>query len=428
MRGYHMDNDDAFAIALLRPLAGEPTSATAADPLRAVREARRRRRHHRVTGTVTASALTAVAVLTGPVAVHTILGSAPEEKTAEHLTSVPPSPTATPSAGLSACAVQILPYDGTRDGGKKAVVTAGDPSGHYLVGRGYRYDGKPYPMLIWKDGVLLTTTELPGEDALLRDVNTKGDAVGSAFVGKQERPFVYHNGKVKSLPGVAPGSAVALNDAGTIVGNRGADHPKPVKWTTADAPPTELPLPPGATSGQAVDIDEDGTVLGQITVGGVDKGYLWLPNGTGRPLPMPTVDGKAADGFWPAALRNGWVAGRAVIDIEAPGTVTAEGKRGQGQAFRPYRYEIATEHLQELPSDVVIPANVSARGWVTGSGRGLAVWAGADPAVALPLPDKDADVQASYPETSSLSDDGMVVGGYWTNPTSDNQPLMWRCR
>ena len=91
-------------------------------------------------------------------------------------------------------------------------------------------------------------------------------------------------------------------------------------------------MPAGMTSGRADGVDEDGTVVGRIAADDsrTESGYLWLPDGTGRVMEMPEIEGGPADYFWPESISNGWVAGRAVDD-------RADGSR----YFTSLRYRIA---------------------------------------------------------------------------------------
>ena len=45
--------------------------------------------------------------------------------------------------------------------------------------------------------------------------------------------------------------------------------------------PTRLPVPPGAKGATAVDIDDDGTVVGTVAN---ELAYVWFPDGTHRTL------------------------------------------------------------------------------------------------------------------------------------------------
>ena len=420
-----MTNEDAYGVALLRSLAADPIGPSGIDPSRAIKDGRRRRRNRRAAGVAAVGMLAVVAVLTGPSAFARIQGIGPRPQ----LPQPASRQSAAPASAVQACEVQVLPYEKNR----KALITAGDHTGHYFVGRGY--DSSPYPMLVWRDGVIVAKPKLPGEDGSFAAVNARGDAVGSAYTGAGERPYAYHDGAVVELRSPITGAAVALNDAGTIVGNLDS-HPsnsattRPVRWSGVSAQPVNLPLPAGTKTAAAVDIDEDGTVLGTVTdANNTERGYVWFPDGTTRQLAVPNVRGGAGGFFWPKAIRNGWITGRAGRDETAPNSARgSSGRLGVDRVFTGYRYQLATGRFEELPGEVVMVADVSADGWVVGEGAGgLHLWTGATPAVPLPLP-RGTTGDDTFPVLSSISDDGRTVGGYWSDPKSDNQALMWRCR
>src|SRR5690606_21301427 len=89
------------------------------------------------------------------------------------------------------------------------------------------------------------------------------------------------------LPVAGAAEARAINDAGQIVGTR--DSRQPVIWHSADSAPVDLRLPDPGWRGEAIDIDEDGTVVGVVHSddGRTERGYVWFPDGTGRLLPDP---------------------------------------------------------------------------------------------------------------------------------------------
>lgn len=78
------------------------------------------------------------------------------------------------------CTVHRLP---TPPGVTMALAFAGDPSGHYLVGRTYRLVSGGMDMVpaLWRDGGL-TTVPMKGADPMLWAVNSAGAAVGSSFL------------------------------------------------------------------------------------------------------------------------------------------------------------------------------------------------------------------------------------------------------
>jgi hypothetical protein len=406
---------DEEARTLLHPLAGDPPGPSRVDVPRAMAEGRRRRRS-RIWATVAAvGALTATSVAGGTLAVgamgHDDVVPRPVLSTPTSAPASASAPAAPVEKGPADCTVTRLPTDGVT----KAIVSGGDPSGRYLLGR--LYTGRsPYPQVIWKDGRIAARPPLPGADGSFEDINTAGVAVGSAFQGEEIQGYAYHDGKVTAMKG-GRGQASAINDAGVVVGGLG-DYLElaAARWDSVDAQPVKLPVPDGTRESHAVDIDENGTILG--TLNGPDRaapqtGYLWQADGTSELMPLPVVDGVQADAFWPESIRNGWVAGRSVKD-------SADGSR----SFAWFRYRVATGTYEELPDETGMPDRVAANGWVLGTVTEPRILSEAG-VTKLPRYRKGTEYQLR-----SFSDDGLVVGGHMTGigASTENQPLMWRCK
>ncbi len=289
MRDENAMTDDEHAVRLLESLREEPAGPSRVDVSRAMAEGRRRRGLRRWSGGVGLVAVTAIAAGGGTVAVQAMdTGPRPHPSSS----GAPATPIATtaaaPPPGPTSCTIKKLPTGGIT----KALVTAGDPSGHYIAGRVYP-PGKGVHTVIWKDGQILKADVVPGSDADINDINAAGVGVGSGFDGGGHvHAYVLRNGAVTKLAG-GPADAVAINDAGVIVGAVGQLYEGlPARWPSAGGAPVKLAMPTGATVGTAVGIDEDGTVIGTVGSPSTEgTGYLWLPDGTARPMPLPTVAG-----------------------------------------------------------------------------------------------------------------------------------------
>ena len=413
-------DDEHSAVRLLRPLAGEPARPAQLDLVRAMREGRQRRRARWwATGTAVA-ALTAASVTGGTVAVGALDVGQPQHVKPTAAASISPSgAAAAPDVEPVRCRIDRLPTDGVQ----KALVTGGDPSGRYLVGRTYPGNGdqRNRPIVVWKDDKLVATLRLPGGDGSLDDINGNGIGVGSSFKNEVSTPWLYSAGAVQELLG-GTGTAVAINEAGVIAGSIGA---RPVRWASVKAQPVLLKLPAGATEGAAKDVDEDGTILGTVGTATTQTGYLWLPDGTGRKMPLPLVAGKPATSFWPVALRGGWVTGRATYETADSAT------------FAPYRYRVDQDRYEALPAQARLPARIATNGWVAGiswnASNSLTARGYIQPTiftdrgeVPLPLYGKAGD---DY-EITALSDDGGIVAGYSVGSADANvrnDPLVWHC-
>ena len=406
----HPDPDELDAVTLLSPLAGEPAGPSRIDVARAMVEGRRRRRTRWWTSGMAVVALTATSAAGGTLAFSAVGRPTP----------APPRPIASPApsiavaasvAGPRDCTVTRLPTDGIR----KALVTGGDPSGRWQVGRTYPPSGgQSRPLVVWKDGQLTDEIKIAGTDQKLEDINSRGEAVGASY-DPEAYPYAYRAGKTTRLAGGA-GGAAAINDAGVVVGSLGSDiKNRPVRWSSVTARPENLPMPAGASSGAAVDVDEAGNVLGAVSLKGMDStGYLWLADGSTRLMPMPEVDGRRADMFWATSIRNGWVAGRGVLEA------------ADGTTFAYFRYRIATNSYELLPAASGMPARMAANGWVLGEAELPVITNAAGATTVLPKYPK-AKGRQDYIVTS-YSDDGLVAAGYAIGEDIQNQPLLWRCR
>ena len=402
---------DDRARRLLRPLAGDPAGPSTVDVARAMADGRRRRRNRWwATGTAVA-ALTATTATGGTLAVAALDRPAPVPRPVVTVPSAVAPPSAAPPRGPERCAVTRLPTDGV----DKAVVTGGDPSGRWQAGRLYTgRSGQRYPLVLWKDGTIAARPEMPGADPSLTDVNRSGAAVGWAFPGEQPRAYLYAGGRMRQLRG-GSGEAHAINDAGVVVGSlrqKNGITSVAARWASATAPAEPLPLPAGTDDSSAIDVDEDGTILGVVdnrALRGSRTGYLWSPDGAVRAIPLPEIDGVRATFFWPESIRGGWVAGRA--GIAKPGSMT----------FTAFRYRITTGEYERLPAGSGMPDRVAANGWVLSTGSGVFLVSDAG-TTRLPDHRDGGDYQMA-----GLSDDGLVAAGHLI-ADGRNQPLVWRCR
>jgi uncharacterized membrane protein len=296
-----------------------------------------------------------------------------------------------------------------------ALTSGADPTGRWIVGRSYPKAGG-YQAVIWHDGTP-TKVPLPGErEELLQDVNSSGTAVGWSYEGSDTDtdsgpvPYVYRDGVVSRLPGVEHGSAFAINDAGAIAGDAGG---APVVWPSATQEPIRLPLPDGASRGSATAIDEDGTVVGNIDD---TRPYVWFADGTHRELPLPTVsDGPATSGRV-FSVRNGWVTG-----LAATGGVT-RGAMGPSTAVR---WNVHTGEVRVFAGLYLRASMANAQGWQIGSDKQDNAVLVTDTGTVV-LPDLGGEGRLSV-IPSTLSDDGRVISGQANDTTDTIQAVVWHC-
>ena len=317
-----------------------------------------------------------------------------------------------PVAGWNNCRCPRTPY--------QAIAGAIDPTGRYQVGRTYPKNGG-YRAAIWHDGTI-TDANLPGDlEEDLRDVNSAGTAVGWSYTGTTDAdtgpvPYVHRNGKATKLPGVRRGEAYAINDAGAIVGDDNQGHA--LFWPSATAKPIKLPGPRGATEVRALDIDEDGTVVGDIDL---EKPYVWFPDGTHRELPLPAVDGDQIGTARAFQIRNGWVTG--VADGGIGGEVG-----GRNGRLYPVRWNLRTGEVRVFAELIGGAQAVNAQGWQTGTDRrGRAVLLAGGAPILLPslvAGGEDGDSTLA----NALSDDGRLIAGQSDDAHGSIRPVLWRCR
>jgi uncharacterized membrane protein len=394
----------------LRSLDAEPPTPSRVDVERAIADGRRRRAR-RGAGYAGAATLTAAAVVGVSVVASGLFADTRPD--AGHSTS-PPASTASgapgwtppPATAPTSCALERLPVP---DDVPMALTAGADPTGRWIVGRSYP-KGDSYQAIIWHDGTP-TKVPLPGDsEEMLEDVNSAGTAVGWSYEGAGPVPYVYRDGTVSGLPGADHGSAVAINDAGAIAGDAGG---APVVWPSATSAPSVLPLPSGASTGSATDIDEDGTVVGNIDD---DRPYVWFADGTHRELPLPTLDGAPAAIGRVFTVRNGWATGLAAPGGDIPG---AEGTPTA------VRWNVHTGEVRVFAELNIRASTANAHGWQVGSNKeGKAVLVTDTGTVALP------DLGNHEPLTvipTTLSDDGRVISGQADDTTGTIRAVVWRC-
>ena len=154
-----------------------------------------------------------------------------------------------------------------------------DPTGRFVLGQALPADDTDADRstLIWDNG-RPTEVRLPGTQQEIADITTSGVAVGTYYQGGQPHPVVVRGGQVTPLAGVYAGQAMAINDAGTVVGvniHSAKATPVPVRWDSPTSQATDLPVQAGFPHGIAFDIAEDGTIVGAV-----------INDGGGPPAPV----------------------------------------------------------------------------------------------------------------------------------------------
>ncbi|MEU4163568.1 hypothetical protein [Actinoplanes sp. NPDC026670] len=379
---------------LIQLLDDEPPTPSAVDVRGAIATGRRRRAIHRAGfagATVTALAAAAVVTVNGDLFAP---GPAPDQ-------------VAGPGRPPVSCAMQEL------TGVPSSVVRGSDPTGRHLAGRTEPVAGA----VLWQDG-RGTAVELPGAGpAAMTAVNRSGTAVGWRFAkdGQVEPvPFVYREETATPLPGVEHGSPHAINDAGTIVGESAG---LPVRWSSATSDAVRLAVPPGTVEGVAIDVDEDGTIIGTVDW----KGFVWRPDGTQAALPLPDLGGEKTTMSTVFGIRNGWVVGSVQVTERPP----AGGASVVVLKSAPALWNVRTGETRVFESAKLEPTAVTAEGWLVGTeaGRGPVLVAG-DTTLDLPVPE---GAMAAADSQFTVSDDGRTITGLIVDASATRRSVIWHC-
>lgn len=292
---------------------------------------------------------------------------------------------------------------------RRADVFDADPSGRFQVGYGEEEDFTGH-LIRWVDGV---AEDLGTAHPFAQGVNAQGDIVGSDPVDDGTNASVgwlYHEGRFTELPGLGADftpSPQAVNADGTVAGYLfGADGWKPATWS-ADGAVHPLALPSGTTDGEALDVDADGTVVGDTWGGGNPRhATRWRPDGSVELLP----ENQPGPNSWSAATA---VRGGTVLGYESHENSTQQDdvlRWRSGSAARP---EVLGEG---------VPQAVNSLGSVVFQTlpyiQMLLVADDGDPRT---LPTDDSVFPTS--RVVALTDDG-VAYGHWMNST----PVRWDCR
>ncbi|MEV0788640.1 hypothetical protein [Kribbella sp. NPDC050459] len=306
------------------------------------------------------------------------------------------------AAGAGACRVQRLPQP-TLPG--ESVVTGGDPSGRYLIGARWITPEESAPLL-WIDR-RLHELQTPYEHVLIKDVNTSGTLVGSEWGDGQSRAWRYQDGRFTTLAGLRLGhrtDAVAVNARGDILGvsqDPSTFEAHVVVWPAGHPDtPHELATPPGASTRDlyAVDIDDDGTVIGG-SHSPTTVGYIWPRGGPARVLRGP--GGEPYLYTW--KIRRGWIAG---------GLISPAGEM-------PAAWRIHAR-AANVPGVVGRAAAVNRHGDLAVSGSGLPAAIAHRGGRIVPLPGVAGGESGA---AVTLSDHGVAAG--WLIDGQQTHPVFW---
>jgi probable HAF family extracellular repeat protein len=172
----------------------------------------------------------------------------------------------------------VFPFLWTR---KRSIILTAEPPTFALVGHGVNDKGQVVGTLVasdpertrgfvWTRGRFVEIGDLPGGNSVsvAEDINNVGQVAGESHSAEGTECILWERGNLMSI-GDLPGGAVncagfAINRSGDIVGLGEVQGSliRPFLWREGTM--TELPLPPDASQGFAVDINKSGVVVGNF--------------------------------------------------------------------------------------------------------------------------------------------------------------------
>ncbi|MDG6100979.1 hypothetical protein Daura_01400 [Dactylosporangium aurantiacum] len=263
---------------LLTPLRDADVRPPRVDLGQAIRVGRRRRRIRHAT----VAGLTAAAVLATAVAVTAVTGR-PQSMPAERTPRPLPTSTVAPPLGECSLSKDTAPYASRRpwvvlDDAWRVAVHLDAPG------------TAPVEAVRYKDGRVERIPDVPSRFQLT-NVNGAGDFAGVDV--NNERAWVYRDGRFSRLKLPEGATSVALtdmNEAGDLLGIVSTQATlgfEAVVWPGGRPGQPRVPAIPQGRSSRAYGLAWDGTVVGEVFLGDVVTPYLWHPDGSGEPLPMP---------------------------------------------------------------------------------------------------------------------------------------------
>lgn len=394
--------DERQTTALLARAADGPSGPSRVDLTRAVRDARRRVRRTRVLTAAGVVAVTAAAAATVPLLSHPRQeASLPAARPTEVPSQGPTAVAQPPLSQVTSCTVAAAPLPDGASGSSS--VQAVDVTGTWQAGRAGDQ------LLVWNAGELSAEFEAPGIKPTVTGVNAAGSAVGYGGLSEDDytvqvmgggvstRAWKWSGGRLFDLQPVTGASAMAINDAGVVAGQRAdGESAHAVYWPADSTAARDLPVPAGYGYSAVIDIFPDGRILGMIGTDGRDlETYLWSADHRSGAF----VQDDKGDRVAAVAAADGWVF-----------------------ANRPVLLDLDTGTTRSVPvSQMPQPLAVNGAGWLAGGDERSGMVAVYDGRRVTELP-----TLATGPEAANfvqaLSNDGRVLVGQ-----SDNQATIWRC-
>ncbi|MGY4909920.1 hypothetical protein [Micromonospora aurantiaca (nom. illeg.)] len=146
-----------------------------------------------------------------------------------------------------------------------AVNEAGTVAGTY----GYKdWTDPPFvnQAFVWRDGVLRSLGTLGGPTSDATGINDLGQVVGTSWTADGRFAAFFWDGTTMRRLATASSSptAQAVNDSGLVIGTDGTDG-RAMIWPSPTAASQLLPLPDGAGSSVAINVNDSGLIVGHVS-------------------------------------------------------------------------------------------------------------------------------------------------------------------